>query len=476
MLKNIFMIQLYKKWGKITKNVSIYFIYVLVENLSEKKNNILISGKSNINSKYLNNIKNFHDRTKLSHISYDEYIKNGKNSEKKKHIKNCKSNIINYKNNLDIKNPGIRLYEQNKEHETKKLQKLKEKLEEEKKLEDMKLTFKPKINEYSRKLVGNNYNGIKIENRLINLGKIYKAKNKSKQNNVNDDINKSDSNNPTLNINNIKKIKRKKNLTPINNLNYIRKSKNNFGLVKTEGNSKVKTKSKIKTKEKSKRNLTPDKNLYEYLYLESKILKKKKEDAIKKNLDMTCPFKPKLNDSFNKDINNDNINVFQRLYNTKNGNRKIETEMKLKRKFNFYSDDNTNDYLNNKNFKKNYNVKTYNNKPKRSSSKDDNSYINSINKTINNDNNDKNDFYRENKKNYFKKSYITILKAKYIKYFELFNSLDSDKDGIISYKKIKLSNLDSEKLICLTPIFYEIQYKRTEIDFPKFCEILQNSN
>ena len=456
------------------KDVSIYFIYVLVANLSENKNNSSKPDKSNINSKYLNDIKNYHERSKLSQISYDEYIQNGKNLEKKKHIKNSKSNIIKNNNYLDIKNPGIRLYEQNKEHEIKKLQKLKEKKEEEKKLEDIKLTFKPKINKYSRKLVGNNYDGIKIENRLINFGKIYEAKNKSKQNIVSEDNNKSDSKKKTLNINNIKKIKRKKNLTPINNLNYIKKSKMNMGLVKTEENSRLKRKGNIKSKEKSKRNLTPDKNLYDYLYLESKILKKKKEDAIKKNLDMTCPFKPKLNDSFNKDIKNDNINVFQRLYNAKNENRKIETEMKLKKKFNFYSDDNPNDYLSNKNYKKNYNIKTYNNK--RSSSKDDNSYINSINKTINNDNNDKTDFYNENKKNYFKKSYITILKAKYIKYFELFNSLDSDKDGIISYKKIKLSNLDSEKLISLAPIFYEIQYKGIEMDFSKFCEILQNAN
>ena len=457
--------------------VSIYFIYVLVEDLSEKKNNTSKTEKSNINSKYLNDIKNYHEHSKLSQISYDEYIQNGKNLVKKKHIKNSKSNIIKNNNYLDIKNPGIRLYEQNKEHEVKKLQKLKEKKEEVKKLEDMKLTFKPKINEYSRKLVGNNYDGIKIENRLINFGKIYEAKNKSKQSIVNDDNNnKSDSKKETLNINKIKKIKRKKNLTPINNLNYIKKSKINVDLVNTEDNSRVKTKSKIKVKEKSKRKLTHDKNLYDYLYLESKILKKKKEDAIKKNLDKTCPFKPQLNDSFNKDIKNDNINVFQRLYNAKNENRKIETEMKLKKKFNFYSDDNPNDYLSKKNYKKNYNIKTYNNKDKRSSSKDDNSYINSINKNINNDNNDKNDFYNENKKNYFKKSYITILKTKYIKYFELFNSLDSDKDGIISYKKIKLSNLDSEKLISLAPIFYEIQYKGIEIDFPKFCEILQNSN
>ena len=89
-------------------------------------------------------------------------------------------------NNKNIKNPGIRLYEQNKGHISKKVQNLKEKLEEEKKLEDLKLTFKPKINEYSKKLVEDSYNGIKIENRLINFGKIYSEKNRKKQNINND--------------------------------------------------------------------------------------------------------------------------------------------------------------------------------------------------------------------------------------------------------------------------------------------------
>ena len=63
---------------------------------------------------------------------------------------------------------------------------MKEKLEEEKKLEDLKLTFKPNINEYSKKLVEDSYNGIKIENRLINFGKIYSEKNRKKQNINND--------------------------------------------------------------------------------------------------------------------------------------------------------------------------------------------------------------------------------------------------------------------------------------------------
>ena len=372
-------------------------------------------------------------------------------------------------------NPGIRLYEQNKIHNYKKAQNLKEKLEQEKKLEDLKYTFKPKINDYSRKLVENNYNGIKIENRLINYGKLYEERNKSKQKIIDDENNKTEPNIENKNITILKKDKRIKNLTPINNLNYIKKSKVKLDLAKTEEN--LKDKNKNKTKDKNlKRKLTPDKNLYEYLYLESKILQKKRDDAIQKNLDLTCPFKPKLNDSFNKNIQNNDIDVFQRLYNMKNENRKIATEAKLRRKFNYYSDENLCDYENKKNLKYRNNFKTYNNNENRTPSKNDNSYINSINKNINNDNIDKDDFNKENKKNYIKKSYITILKAKYIKYGELFNCLDSDKDGIISYKKIKLSALDSDKLISLTPLLYEIQYKGLEIDFPKFCEKIQNLN
>ena len=454
-------------------DVSIYFIYILVENISPKKNNKKPE-KSKINSKYLQEIKNYHKHIKSAQLTYDEYIKKEQNSDKKqkqkKHIKNNNSNLAN-KNN--IKNPGIRLYEENIGHVSKKVQSLKEKLEEQKKLEDLKLTFKPKINDYSRKLVENNYNGIKIENRLINFGKIYENKNKSQQN-IKNETNKIFTKKDVTNIEK-QKNKKRKNLTPINNLNYIKKSKIKLDLNKTEENSR--DKNKIKTKEnKSKRNLTPDNNLYEYLYLESKLLKQKRDDAIQKNLDLTCPFKPKLNDSFNKNIKNNEGDVFQRLYNIKYENRKLATEMKLKKKFNFYSDDNTPDFLYKKNIKKYNNIKTDNNNSNRDSSKNDNSYINSINRIINEDNIDKDDFNKENKKNYIKKSYITILKAKYIKYFELFNSLDSDKDGIISYKKIKLSNVDTEKLISLAPILYEIQYKGLELDFQAFYEKIKNLN
>ena len=483
------MILFQKKLTKKNLIVSILYLYILVENLSLKNKNLAHKTNPTSNNKYINDIKAYHDRVQSSQISYDEYKLKNKDLNKKQNIKlkegknkNINNNIYN-KNNEEINNPGLRLYKQNIEHESKKVQKLKEKLLEEQKKEDLKLTFKPQINEYSRKLVENNYKGIKIENRLINYGKMYKERNKSKENiidkNSNNNINKS----YTTRENNETKIKHKRirtNITPDKNLNYLTNiNKNNIQKNKSKpkfiSNDKNTNNNKMKHN-KLKRNLTPDNSVYEQLYLESKILRKKRDDEIQKNLDLTCPFKPKLNDSYNKNIKMDNLNVFERLYDTKNENQRLKTEIKLRRKFMTNLENNYNDYNQiKKPIKTNNNLKTYIQK-KRSTLNEDNSYINSINNNINSDNIDKSEFNNENKKNYYKKSLITILKAKYIKYVELFNCLDSDKDGIISYKKIKLTNLDSDKLISLTPILYEIQYKGMKIDFPKFCEKIKNLN
>ena len=338
---------------------------------------------------------------------------------------------------------------------------MKERLEEEKKLEDLKLTFKPKINEYSRKLIKDSYKFGKINSE--------KNRNQSKQN---------------IKINNDNEINTKKetkkyerNLTLINNINYLNKSKIKYDLVKTQENLKHKNKNITKKNPiNNKRKLTPDKNLYDFLYLESKILKQKRDESIKKNMDLFCPFKPKLNDSYNKNIKSQyNLNVFQRLYNAKNENKKMATELKLRRKLKSDINDKTYNYSEKKPFKNIKNFQTIDNLKDRKYN-DDNCYINSINKTINDENNDKSYFDKENKKNYIKKSFVTILKAKYIQCVELFNSLDSDKDGYISYKKIKLSNIETEKLISLSPIFYELQYKGLKMDFTKFCEKIQNLN
>ena len=54
-------------------------------------------------------------------------------------------------------------------------------------------------------------------------------------------------------------------------------------------------------------------------------------------------------------------------------------------------------------------------------------------------------------------------------YKEIFNILDSDKDGYISYKNIKLSELNEDVLQSLTPLFEDLQKKGNYIDLKEFC-------
>jgi hypothetical protein len=55
------------------------------------------------------------------------------------------------------------------------------------------------------------------------------------------------------------------------------------------------------------------------------------------------------------------------------------------------------------------------------------------------------------------------------KYKEIFDLLDSDKDGYISSRNIRLSSLDSEMLFALTPLLEEIQKKSLTLSFKDFC-------
>ena len=55
------------------------------------------------------------------------------------------------------------------------------------------------------------------------------------------------------------------------------------------------------------------------------------------------------------------------------------------------------------------------------------------------------------------------------KYKEIFNSLDSDHDGLISSRSICLAVLDQDLLEALTPLLEELQKKRCEMNFKDFC-------
>lgn len=75
----------------------------------------------------------------------------------------------------------------------------------------------------------------------------------------------------------------------------------------------------------------------------------------------------------------------------------------------------------------------------------------------------------QKKKMYLESSMKGVMKIKMEKYQEIFNILDSDKDGFISYKNIKLSELSEEVLKSLQPLFEDMQRKGNYIDFKEFC-------
>ena len=88
---------------------------------------------------------------------------------------------------------------------------------------------------------------------------------------------------------------------------------------------------------------------------------------------------------------------------------------------------------------------------------------------------DKENKNRKDDKNLFtineqKISRDIIFKMKIIKYREIFNQLDSDKDGLISVKKMRLCFLDHELLQALTPVFEDLQKDiNKEMNFKEFC-------
>lgn len=64
---------------------------------------------------------------------------------------------------------------------------------------------------------------------------------------------------------------------------------------------------------------------------------------------------------------------------------------------------------------------------------------------------------------------LEIIQMKIIKYKEIFDIFDSDKDGLISSKNINLSTINQELLKAFTPILGELQKKEIKMNFKEFC-------
>ena len=75
----------------------------------------------------------------------------------------------------------------------------------------------------------------------------------------------------------------------------------------------------------------------------------------------------------------------------------------------------------------------------------------------------------EKKKLFLERSMEIIMKMKFERYKEIFNLLDSDQDGLISYNRIKLSSLDQDLLQAMTPLLEDLQASKDNMTFKQFC-------
>ena len=330
-------------------------------------------------------------------------------------------------------------------------------------------------------------NNKKVEDRLINYGeKINQKKLKAQTNSLLEDI-KNNTFSPKINNNSRyiadnKKKDRINQITKIQNLlsenkkhSYNKNTKNkNLNLLLEKGN-KIQEKNKIEEqtidtfvsfgknlfKQESEVENPKDsfnKNIFDCLYLESKIDKLKKDKKINNFYKNKYTFRPQISNlakELKKENNETNQEFLQRLSSLPKNEAKP-----LKEKLNSYYDD--------KNRFSSKKGKKINEKKKEISVDLEGFYDKKLikqkedlkNEEIINDN--------KKKKYYFKKSSELINKMKNEKYKLLFDFLDSDKDGLISYDKIKLTGINNNILASLSPILKELYESKKSFDYKTF--------
>ena len=81
------------------------------------------------------------------------------------------------------------------------------------------------------------------------------------------------------------------------------------------------------------------------------------------------------------------------------------------------------------------------------------------------------------KKLLFKKYTNKVINETIIyKYKQIFDKLDGDKDGLISYNNLKVNEIEKEDLIQISSLIYEIKTKKlTNLSFDDFKKLLKNN-
>lgn len=401
----------------------------------------------------------------------------------KKHPNSTENN----KNKKKIEYGGIRIYNNYMNSIFKSnlilCQKFKEKKEQ--------FKFSPEINKNSKRIIENNKNirnNQKVEDRLLNYGNIMTKKKLNAKTNIllkdiknnsfspkidnfskyiaqnmkKERINRITTMGNILGINNNKKIKNIK----IMNIKSRYEKRNRSQSPKINNNNRfLKVKNSISNEERRSYTCHPEKNIYDCLYLESKIDKIIKEKKLNKQLNERYTFKPIISSFTKKNLKNENKKEFiERISSNK---QKIHIDRKK-------------EYYNNNSFKPKINRGPKNEKQREINENLKGYYEKRLIKQEEELQKNEIKNSKEKRKYYIKKSSELIYKMKLEKFKLLFDIMDSDKDGLISYDKIKLTGINNDILTLISPILKEIYENKINIDYKIFCDkvdkLLTNQN
>ena len=353
--------------------------------------------------------------------------------------------------------------------------------------------FSPEINKKSKRIIENNKylrNNQKVEDRLLYYGNIItKKKLNAKTNILLKDI-KNNSFSPKIdnfskyiaqnmkterinrittmgNILGINNNKKKKNIKIMKLKNrYERRNRSQSPKINNKINRFLKEKKSISDEERRSYTCNPNTNIYDCLYLESKIDKIIKERKLNKQLNERYTFKPLIT-NFAKNIlkeKNENKKEFiERI--SSNKHKYIDKKKECYNK-NSFKPKISRGPKNEKQREINENLKGYYDKRLIKNEEE------LQKKEIKNS--------KEKENYYLKKSSDLIYKMKLEKFKLLFEKLDSDKDGLISYDKIKLTGINNDILTLISPILKEMYENKVKIDYKIFSDkvdtLLTNQN
>ena len=384
-----------------------------------------------------NNINNTEDNY---NINNEENKNENNNFEDKKDFKlqtKNKKSIIVQKRKIEDYEIGQRLYERGNKFKMRRQKKI-EKMKTEILNNSPKYNFKPKLCKGTLELTKNNYRKMKIEDRLIKLGKEREQKI-------------------------LRKITEKK---------FDEENKNNNSLSLTNR----KNKKKYLTRNKSA-------DVFNKLYKEKDILKKKAEHKEKIYLKKNFPFKPKITDMA-KNMKNDKYKEIINKYNEKQQKKKEKILQKEEEeKFNNQKSKEKSKKFNNINNTKrpkNYFLSKNIKNTKLRSKKPINNKLYNEYKEENSKNNFDEKFNKEieekRKKNLDMKANDIMKKIKEYKFKEIFDLLDLNKEGFLSYANISFINIEPHILEALSPLIGEIyRNKNKKIFFKEFKSITKES-